>query len=936
MATEKKLKDPAEAALSAVEQALNLGPDDAADKKSERNETDSSSNASPAKADASADVKGPGRAAQTEDASQDAPDEPRLPAIEEDELTRRFDRNALDEELSARRAEGERQAGVVSPDRTRVANDDRQSIGMLMQAMQVRPSRKPYGYAAMASLAWIGALIGLASLDGGLGSMIAGWGAAQTAIAGAVMLVPTIFFFTAAVLAVRSQEMKLVARSMGEVAMRLAEPESFSTDAVLTVSQAVRREVAAVGDGIERALARAGELETLVRSEISTLERAYSDNEIRIRSLVDELIAQREAIVANAERVRRAISGSHETFAQDLDKASQRIVEAISATGDRVSGSIESRGEHITTALGRAGEQVVDDMASRGEELVQRLGGVTDEVRSGISKAGEELAAAITARADEFRASLEETSGALSGKILESAESVTRSLAETGDQVNRSLADQGEQLRSNLESTASKLEESFAARGSEINERLEATGHGIAEELGNRGTRMREEISAGLREIGEDLGRRGDEVVARLAEKSTEAVARLDEASQRMEAGISRSGEEFNRNLDEHTEKTREKLADTGKSVALAIAGQGTRINDALRQSGETVSGLVGEKAGEIEKLLGDRLAGFETIIVERGGKLEQDLGERTRQIEQSLDTRTAALTEALTARSHDLETTIDSRTEMLTGKLGERTQQIEQSLDTHTAALTEALTERTRSLETTIDARSEALTGAIGTRTEAFEQAVNAGSDKLSGVIGDNLARIETALLRDGGALVDKFSRDVETMSGVISGRFSEIDRVINIEGKGAWPTRSATDPRLRRHASETRSCANSKTARTQPRPPRSPPASDEYCRKSDTTSARARLIIAINEALGSLRTGRVMWPASLRRTLESRRLVAFVRRRRDRRASSRPVLASCADTFLHQGRWIEARLGSRSGGRPGVCIQRSTASKAAVPRHG
>ena len=31
--------------------------------------------------------------------------------------------------------------------------------------------------------------------------------------------------------------------------MRLAEPESFSTDAVLTVSQAVRREVAAVGDG---------------------------------------------------------------------------------------------------------------------------------------------------------------------------------------------------------------------------------------------------------------------------------------------------------------------------------------------------------------------------------------------------------------------------------------------------------------------------------------------------------------------------------------------------------------------------------------------------------------------------------------------------------------------------------------------------------------
>jgi hypothetical protein len=118
-----------------------------------------------------------------------------------------------------------------------------------------------------------------------------------------------VLFFVAAMLAVRSQEMRLVARAVGEVAVRLAQPETFSSDAVMSVSQAVRREVAAVGDGIERAVARAGELETLVRSEISTLERAYSDNEIRMRSLVDELITQREAIVTNAERVRAPSQG---------------------------------------------------------------------------------------------------------------------------------------------------------------------------------------------------------------------------------------------------------------------------------------------------------------------------------------------------------------------------------------------------------------------------------------------------------------------------------------------------------------------------------------------------------------------------------------------------------------------------------------------------
>ena len=43
--------------------------------------------------------------------------------------------------------------------------------------------------------------------------------------------------------------------------MRLAEPEGVARDSIVTVGQAIRREVAAMGDGVERALARAGELE---------------------------------------------------------------------------------------------------------------------------------------------------------------------------------------------------------------------------------------------------------------------------------------------------------------------------------------------------------------------------------------------------------------------------------------------------------------------------------------------------------------------------------------------------------------------------------------------------------------------------------------------------------------------------------------------------
>jgi hypothetical protein len=110
---------------------------------------------------------------------------------------------------------------------------------------------------------------------------------------------------------------------MTEVAVRLAEPETIAAGQMVTLSQAIRREVASMGDGIERALARASELETLVRSEVSNLERSYSDNERRVRSLVDELATERESILTNADRVRGAIALAHDNLSRDLAGASR-------------------------------------------------------------------------------------------------------------------------------------------------------------------------------------------------------------------------------------------------------------------------------------------------------------------------------------------------------------------------------------------------------------------------------------------------------------------------------------------------------------------------------------------------------------------------------------------------------------------------------------
>src|SRR5919107_4669608 len=358
MARELK-QDPTEAALSAVEQALS--------------------------------TEFPARG---EEAAEDTPSGPRLPEVSDNELGEASGPRAAPAPIAppaARRPAEERaENGVVAPDRSAVANDDRRDVGALLQALQARASRTPYVLAALAAIAWAAIFVALTAAQGidSLGALRATFTPVQLAVGGIALLGPMLFFVIAPMMTVPAHEMRLVARAVGEVAIRLSEPEGMSTDAVLTVSQAVRREVAAVGDGVERALARAGELETLVRSEISTLERAYSDNEIRIRSLIDELVAQREAIVSNAERVRGSITGAHQTLIQDLDGASERVIAAVSGAGDKVTSSLETQGDHITQALGRAGERVVDEIVLRGNEFRERLATTAADVASEIDQRG--------------------------------------------------------------------------------------------------------------------------------------------------------------------------------------------------------------------------------------------------------------------------------------------------------------------------------------------------------------------------------------------------------------------------------------------------------------------------------------------------------------------------------------------------------------------
>jgi hypothetical protein len=318
----KKIMDPTEAALSAIQEALNIRDDE---------------EPGPREPEAMASLlAGPADGHRSSPAI--ASSDPDL-----------FDTDAI----------GTRDLAEPS---SRPANDDQQSIGQILHALQRRPARSSYFVATVFSCAWIAGCLALSWAY--LSDINAALGPDRSPAAimiglGAAALLPIIFFFGVAHMAWRSQELRLIAQSMARVAMRLSEPESVARDSIVTVGQAIRREVAAMGDGVERALARASELETLVQNEVAALERTYSDNEIRIRGLLQDLASQRDTLVGQAEQVRFAINNVHIDLTQDLSTISDLVGQQVNEAAQRITHSLAEKGEHITLTLGQIGDDMI-------------------------------------------------------------------------------------------------------------------------------------------------------------------------------------------------------------------------------------------------------------------------------------------------------------------------------------------------------------------------------------------------------------------------------------------------------------------------------------------------------------------------------------------------------------------------------------------------
>jgi hypothetical protein len=655
------------------------------------------------------------------------------------------------------------------------ANDDRPSVGQILASLNQKPSRLPQVIAFVLSAVW--AIGGYYFLQERYAEQLAaaphsGAIYEQTFFLPivAAILFPIFGFFVFAALVRRSQEMRYVAAAMTEITMRFAEPEGVSSDAFVSIGQAIRREIAALGDGVERAVARASELESMVKSEVSTLERAYDDNEMRIRTLVEGLQSERDAVLSHALRLQEAIASVQQSFNFDVDGVADRvnasITEATNRIVDNFIAQTHSARDHITGA---------------GDEVVQNLHDKSQETADHLNNIGSEIANAVSARGI---------------KTIET-------LQETTDLMSASIAAKGDAIKEVLIARLQQLEDSIILRGSEVADRVMSDSTSLGTRITQglaafddtvkvHGAEIVQQIRESVDKVNKSSEQNFSNFDSRLVAKTHELAEALDQRIGRVEKTLSDRTQSLNETLATHTLEYARTVSEGARSaqesVDKTVAGMGEYFSAKAQEIAHTISErtdainqVLGSRALEMTQGLDTRVARFEEMVVGRLEGITNSIEQKSIAAADALSTKIEGTTRQLRDEAASVEKSFTQLADQVSQTLVSRAREVtgaHERLQSDVTGVLDRLNDANAMLKTVLSGIVENLgpiEGVVAEKITNFQQALETTLSSTRGAIGHmdgqlhGLRDVSSKVLSDVAALTTRFEDQGRFIAGAV-----------------------------------------------------------------------------------------------------------------------------------------------------------------------
>jgi Apolipoprotein A1/A4/E domain len=748
----KKVKDPTEVALSAIQEALNIS-------------------------DSATDT---GRGPVRDDAAPPIP--PVTPAYGEAPFETRASNDrpifdTIEEPRSARRA----------------ANDDRETIGQILQAIQKgRPARNVYTLATLFAGVWVlGCGLLTISFLPALQAAIGQGSGGILVLAGlaALFFAPVLLFYFLASLAWRGQELRMIAQSMAQVAIRFSEPEGTTSDSMVTVGQAIRREVAAMGDGIERAIARAGELETLVANEVSALERAYTDNEVRIRALLQDIAHQRDNLVGQAEQVRSAISGVQIDLRHDIALISDAIASRVDEVAKSITGALEERGAHITGALSHAGDNMILALGERGGDLLDRLEEASAETTRAVLDASERLTASLNFKtghvhdefvdlADRVHEMLNERLDRITGEFEQRSSTIVDGISDRTEQVHDSLKNSSDSLLLELElrsgDLVNKIDEAgnrlatrILSSGDKASDALDVTVNSLVAKVVSQTETAHDSLSLQIGAFDELVKNQGSELAEKFARDSGT-----------LGALITRHISEFDRTVKTFGGEIVERMGQRTQDIAESLKTYVDNFDTRLTSNGGEITASLDQRLAQFETTLQGSVTTLDSSLDNKLKSLEQTFDARARSVTETIDSRLGSLSSSLTDGAAQTIQSIDSRLTLLTATMTDGTAQAIEAIDHRIANVTSTIDGRSSQLTDTITARFQEIHQGIETRVGAIANDIDTRVAQFEDLLGSRVEAVAGRIESSGRQASDDLMARAEMLSSGIKSHVEDAER--------------------------------------------------------------------------------------------------------------------------------------------------------------
>jgi hypothetical protein len=555
----------------------------------------------------------------------------------------------------------------TGPVRQRVAaNDDAPSMGGLIYALQQKPSSKPYKIAGIASLIWgaIGiafTIVMIASRSDGL-SIIQTLIQPATFLAIVAIIVPIAVLWFMALLAWRAEELRLRSSTMTEVALRLAEPERMAEESIVSLGQAVRRQVSFMNDAVSRALGRAGELEALVHNEVAVLERSYEGNESKIRNLIQELSGERQALVTTSDQVSGTLRDLGTEIPSLIDKLSNQQVklsQIIQGAGDNLTAlesTIATSVGTLETSLGGGTEQLQNVLENYTVALAGALNNRSEQMQQTFESYMEVFDTSLANRTENLQTVFEEYARALDATLARRSEALDYQLVERTKSLDNAFTERLRLFDESIIRSTSAIDAAVEDKAKALTTALDSHAITFRETIGKQSADLDEALMHGINSV-----RRSSENISRQSIKAMEGLASqsdlLKSVSENMLTQINSVTSRF------------ESQGQTIMNAANSLEGANFKIDSTLRNRHAELSQTLDRLSGKADEF-GNFLEGYSSSIE---GSLSEAESRTRGQLERI---RTEASAEGERALE-DIKKRLTSVSSEMTSELGSLTSQV-------------------------------------------------------------------------------------------------------------------------------------------------------------------------------------------------------------------------------------------------------------------